>query len=56
MTALYIDASGSKGAPEQVIAQGKQQVDELISTSSSDVSDSSVPSDPASNHTISGAA
>jgi FMN-dependent NADH-azoreductase len=27
---FHIDASGSKGAPEQVIAQGKQQVDALI--------------------------
>lgn len=42
----HIDVSGSKGTPEQVIAQGKQQVDELISTSSDNVS----------NHTISGAA
>ncbi|MEH6557308.1 MAG: NAD(P)H-dependent oxidoreductase [Oceanicoccus sp.] len=29
---FHIDASGSKGSPEQVIAQGKQQVDSLIST------------------------
>ena len=29
---FHIDASGSKGTPEQVIAQGKQQVDGLIST------------------------
>ena len=28
----HIDASGSKGTPDQVIAQGKQQVDGLIST------------------------
>ncbi len=28
---FHIDASGSKGTPEQVIAQGKQQVDALIS-------------------------
>ncbi len=27
----HIDASGSKGSPEQVIASGKKQVDELIS-------------------------
>jgi len=27
---FHIDASGSKGTPEQVIAQGKQQVDELL--------------------------
>jgi FMN-dependent NADH-azoreductase len=27
---FHIDASGSKGTPEQVIAQGKQQVDALI--------------------------
>ena len=27
---FHIDASGSKGTPEQVIAQGKQQVDVLI--------------------------
>lgn len=27
---FHIDASGSKGTPEQVIAQGKQQVDTLI--------------------------
>ena len=27
---FHIDASGSKGTPEQVIAQGKKQVDELI--------------------------
>ncbi|MFT5561568.1 MAG: FMN-dependent NADH-azoreductase [Candidatus Azotimanducaceae bacterium] len=27
---FHIDASGSKGSPEQVIAQGKQQVDALI--------------------------
>lgn len=32
---FHIDASGSKGSPEQVIAQGKQQVDDLISTLSS---------------------
>ncbi|MFT5897021.1 MAG: FMN-dependent NADH-azoreductase [bacterium] len=32
---LHIDASGSKGTPEQVIAQGKQQVDELVSGLSS---------------------
>lgn len=29
---FHIDASGSKGTPEQVIAQGKQQVDNLTST------------------------
>ena len=29
---FHIDASGSKGTPEQVIAKGKQQVDVLIST------------------------
>jgi FMN-dependent NADH-azoreductase len=28
----HIDASGSKGTPEQVIAQGKQQVDALVSS------------------------
>lgn len=28
---FHIDASGSKGTPEQVIAQGKQQVDALMS-------------------------
>ena len=28
---FHIDASGSKGTPEQVIAQGKQQVDVLLS-------------------------
>jgi len=28
----HIDASGSKGTPDQVIAQGKQQVDGLMST------------------------
>ena len=31
---FHIDASGSKGTPEQVIAQGKQQVDVLMSKSS----------------------
>lgn len=31
----HIDASGSKGSAEQVIAQGKQQIDELLSGSSS---------------------
>lgn len=29
---IHIDASGSKGTPEQVIARGKQQVDEWMST------------------------
>jgi len=29
---FHIDASGSKGTPEQVIAQGKQQVNMLMST------------------------
>ncbi|MGO4999351.1 FMN-dependent NADH-azoreductase [Oceanisphaera sp. W20_SRM_FM3] len=29
---FHIDASGSKGTPEQVIAQGKRQVDVLVST------------------------
>jgi len=29
---FHIDASGSKGSPEQVIAHGKQQVDSYIST------------------------
>ncbi len=29
---FHIDASGSKGTPEEVITQGKQQVDSLIST------------------------
>jgi FMN-dependent NADH-azoreductase len=29
---FHIDASGSKGSPEQVIAQGKQQVDSYIAT------------------------
>ena len=28
---FHIDASGSKGAPEQVIAQGKRQIDQLLS-------------------------
>lgn len=28
---FHIDASGSKGSPEQVIASGKQQVDSLVS-------------------------
>jgi FMN-dependent NADH-azoreductase len=28
---LHIDASGSKGTPEQVITQGKQQIDALVS-------------------------
>lgn len=32
---FHIDASGSKGSPEQVIAQGKQQVDVLMSKFSS---------------------
>ena len=27
---FHIDASGSKGSPEQVIAQGKEQVDALM--------------------------
>ncbi len=31
---FHIDASGSKGTPEQVIDQGKQQVDALLSTHS----------------------
>ncbi len=31
----HIDASGSKGSAEQVIAQGKQQIDELLPGSSS---------------------
>ncbi|MGK0501232.1 MAG: FMN-dependent NADH-azoreductase [Oceanicoccus sp.] len=53
---FHIDASGSKGTPEEVIAQGKQQVDKLISTFSSDAYSSHVSSDPASNHAISGAA
>jgi FMN-dependent NADH-azoreductase len=29
---LHIDASGSKGTPEQIIESGKQQVDNLLST------------------------
>jgi FMN-dependent NADH-azoreductase len=29
---FHISASGSKGTPEQVVAQGKQQVDELVSS------------------------
>ncbi len=29
---FHIDASGSKGTPEQVIAQGKQQVDALVAS------------------------
>jgi FMN-dependent NADH-azoreductase len=29
---LHIDASGSKGSPEQIIESGKQQVDNLLST------------------------
>ena len=32
---FHIDASGSKGSPEQVIAQGKQQVDALIANANS---------------------
>lgn len=32
---FHIDASGSKGSPEQVINQGKQQVDALMSALSS---------------------
>ena len=36
---FHIDASGSKGSPEQVIAQGKQQVDALISNSNSNSND-----------------
>jgi FMN-dependent NADH-azoreductase len=32
---FHISASGSKGTPEQVIVQGKQQVDELVSSVSS---------------------
>jgi FMN-dependent NADH-azoreductase len=32
---FHISASGSKGTPEQVIAQAKQQVDELVSSLSS---------------------
>lgn len=32
---FHINASGSKGTPEQVLAKGKKQVDELISTISS---------------------
>jgi FMN-dependent NADH-azoreductase len=43
----HIDASGSKGTPEQVIAQGKQQVDVLMSTLSGN---------NVSNNAISGAA
>lgn len=36
---FHIDASGSKGSPEQVIAQGKEQVDALMaSVHSSDIS------------------
>ena len=27
---FHIDASGSKGTPEEIIAQGKQQVDALV--------------------------
>ncbi|MEH6355246.1 MAG: NAD(P)H-dependent oxidoreductase [Marinobacter sp.] len=34
----WIDASGSKRAPDQVIAQGKQQVDALMSTYSANES------------------
>ena len=33
---LHVDASGSKGAPEEVIAQAKQQVDALVSSLSDD--------------------
>jgi FMN-dependent NADH-azoreductase len=29
---LHIDASGSKGTPEQIIESGKQQVDVLLSS------------------------
>jgi FMN-dependent NADH-azoreductase len=32
---LHIDASGSKGSPEQIIESGKQQVDNLLSTAQS---------------------
>jgi FMN-dependent NADH-azoreductase len=35
---FHIDASGSKRTPEQVIAQGKQQVDALMSTYSANES------------------
>jgi FMN-dependent NADH-azoreductase len=35
---FHIDASGSKGTPDQVIAQGKQQVDALMSTYSANES------------------
>jgi FMN-dependent NADH-azoreductase len=44
---FHIDASGSKGTPEQVIAQGKQQVDVLMST---------LPGNNVSSNEISGAA
>ena len=36
---FHIDASGSKGSPEQVIAQGKQQVDALIANANSNSND-----------------
>lgn len=49
---FHIDASGSKGTPEQVIAEGRKQVDELVSRFSSN--DSSTNN--RFNHTISGAA
>ena len=44
---FHIDASGSKGTPEQVIAQGKKQVDVLMSA---------LPGYNVSNNAISGAA
>jgi len=33
---LHIDASGSKGSPEQIIESGKQQIDALLSNELSD--------------------
>ena len=38
----HIDASGSKGSPEQVIAQAKNQVDELMSTLSDEMASGAV--------------
>jgi len=32
-TVIHIDASGSKGTPEEVILQGKQQIDQVLSES-----------------------
>jgi FMN-dependent NADH-azoreductase len=64
---FHIHASGSKGTPEQVLAQGRQQVDELMSRlSNSDSSSNNSSSNNSSsnnnsrnnrfNHTVAGAA